>query len=177
MDRLRHTGGDSGKIFLTLIYSVLQYDGIVYEDLNFSSISDMSDYILSNKEVDRRIIRMVKNKSLFYILTLINKHSHPVGDMVKLNDILNRVRTMIDNNAVIGYYLLGFVFNKDKLNMDIVKKGIINGYNPVYDIKTLYESFNKAPDKDSYADALMSNNKFKAWLFYKNYDKNIDFLK
>ena len=177
MDRLRHTGGDSGKIFLTLIYSVLQYDGIVYEDLNFSSISDMSDYILSNKEVDRRIIRMVKNKSLFYILTLINKHSHPVGDMVKLNDILNRVRTMIDNNAVIGYYLLGFVFNKDKLNMDIVKKGIINGYNPVYDIKTLYESFSKAPDKDSYADALMSNNKFKAWLFYKNYDKNIDFLK
>ena len=45
------------------------------------------------------------------------------------------------------------------------------------DIHDLYDSFNKAPKKDIYADELMTNIKFLAWLHYKGYDKNKDFLK
>ena len=177
MDRLRHVGAGNEKIFLTLIYSVLQYDGIIYEDLNFLSIHDLSDYILSGKDVDRRIIKMIKNKNLYFIISLVNKYSNPIGDIVKLKSITERVLKKVSENERIGYYLLGYVFNKDKTNIDIVKAGIINGYNPVVDIHDLYDSFNKAPKKDIYADELMTNIKFLAWLHYKGYDKNRDFLK
>ncbi len=177
MDRLRHIGAGDEKIFMTLIYSVLECKGIIYGDLNFSSINDMTEYILQSKEVDKRIVKLVRNKSLYFIISLINKYSSSVEDIAKLKVIIERCEAKMKNDEEVGFYLLGFALNEDGLNIDIMKKGLIPGYNSITNVAELYESFKKADSKESYSDLLMQNKLFIAWLAYKGYSKDKYYLK
>ena len=179
MERLRHIGAGNDKIFLMLIYSVLHPEGIIYHGLNFSSFTDMSDYILESKEVDIRVLDLINNRTLAFIITLINRYSNKNIDSTKIKGILEKVEKKAHEDKTLAYYLLGYVFNKDKKKIDLVKANVVssNLATKITSLEDVYKAFKDAINKEEFANELLENPRFVAWLYYMGYSQNKGFMK